>query len=797
MQLSYTYHSVPIPGGGFVTGFVFHPTVPDILYARTDVGGLYRFDFNAQRWIPLMDWVGHPNEGLMQTLSIALDPARPGRIMVLAGNATPKRRAGRPQKSAFLLSEDYGKSWKILDVPFAVNGNGPSRSCAEKLAYVNHTLYYASPNEGLFMSDDLGESWRAVPVPNPHLVFVKADPQGRWLLISSTGEPAEHDSADQPRTGVLADRAHSLYISLNGGAFMPLPMPVWQDDALQSPRGYVAMSCAVSETAGGQALYVTFSGAGQASPTLPYWNFCCECGGGTHGKLLRYTLKADAAGKITLLPQTFEDLTPDIPADAGLCGVAVHDSMVLCSTVNKEHNYIYRSMDGGAHFARILYPPDTDICDYTVPYMKPRYNNGVFLVHWMSCLMLNPFDPDFLLFNTGTGCFCTYAIRSAHPRFLPLCDGMEETVHLNLYAPPAGNVRLLDIVGDLGGFAFYDIAVPCENSFANKKGDRYITCNNADYTDKAVSLEFDGQTYTDVIPYVSTARGNWRGVTKGGLILSLDGCESFIRLPMPFGMSAELDRNCRRIEEPNVNAGWCALSADAKTLLWTPARDWFHLPAALAVYTADWGAHYEFVKIFDLAGKAITPPQEASSEPAPEIKFFSDRVNPDWFYGFGETGQIYISTDGGHQFYEHAAPPDFPKGFYFSGVDNMNCGEIRVEPYRAGSIYVAADAGGLWHLTFDGKTLSGTRISAENDIVFKVGLGKGSSPQMPALFIAGCIDQTYGFFTKPSAESPWLRINTDQQQFGAVSCIIGDMNRAGIVYIATGGRGILCGTPAV
>ena len=44
-DIRYNYHSLSVPGGGFVTGFVFHPNIKNILYARTDIGGIYRFDF--------------------------------------------------------------------------------------------------------------------------------------------------------------------------------------------------------------------------------------------------------------------------------------------------------------------------------------------------------------------------------------------------------------------------------------------------------------------------------------------------------------------------------------------------------------------------------------------------------------------------------------------------------------------------------------------------------------------------------------------------------------------------------
>jgi ribosome-interacting GTPase 1 len=99
-------------------------------------------------------------------------------------------------------------------------------------------------------------------------------------------------------------------------------------------------------------------------------------------------------------------------------------------------------------------------------------------------------------------------------------------------------------VGDLGGFAFTAVDRHCENSFADEHGNRYITCLSCDWPD------------SDPDHIVVTARGNWTGKTKGGLIVSRDGARTWLRLPMPMGLSEELDALLTRISgaRPKVAA---------------------------------------------------------------------------------------------------------------------------------------------------------------------------------------------------------------------------------------------------
>ena len=87
----YQWRNVAIGGGGFVTGLVFHPAEPDLLYARTDVGGAYRWDQATGRWSALTDWLGRDDANLTGIESLAVDPRDPQRVYLAAGTYTNPR----------------------------------------------------------------------------------------------------------------------------------------------------------------------------------------------------------------------------------------------------------------------------------------------------------------------------------------------------------------------------------------------------------------------------------------------------------------------------------------------------------------------------------------------------------------------------------------------------------------------------------------------------------------------------------------------------------------------------------
>src|SRR5687768_3295693 len=78
---TYNWGNVAIGGGGFVSGIITQKTANGpVIYARTDVGGAYRWDPAQNIWLPLLDWAAENQSGFMGTESIAIDPQNPNRV---------------------------------------------------------------------------------------------------------------------------------------------------------------------------------------------------------------------------------------------------------------------------------------------------------------------------------------------------------------------------------------------------------------------------------------------------------------------------------------------------------------------------------------------------------------------------------------------------------------------------------------------------------------------------------------------------------------------------------------------
>ena len=81
----------------------------NLVYARTDIGGLYRSTDGGNTWVPLLDWVGWDNWGCSGVGAVAVDPQNAGTVYAAVGGYT---NAWDPNNGAIIKSTDQGATWQ-------------------------------------------------------------------------------------------------------------------------------------------------------------------------------------------------------------------------------------------------------------------------------------------------------------------------------------------------------------------------------------------------------------------------------------------------------------------------------------------------------------------------------------------------------------------------------------------------------------------------------------------------------------------------------------------------------------
>jgi len=514
----YAWQNVAIHGGGFVSGIIMSPVMPGLAFARTDVGGAYRFDPANGRWWPLTDWVGRANSNLIGIESIAADPVDPNRVYLAAGEYLTAGAGA----SAILSSTDMGRTWTTNSIPAAMGGNVDGRSMGERLAIdpnLPSTLYFGSRNSGLWQSTDSAATWTAVASfptigatgggagsgsasgSGYGLTFVLFDPK--------SGTPGSPTPAIYVGVGVTSGTA--LYRSADAGT-------TWTAVAGQ-PSGVMPHHAVLDGC--GNVFFTFNNGSGPNGVTAgAVWRYTPATGAWTdvsptHGAFGFGGISADAAQPGTLLVTTIDDWSP---------------------------GEIYRTTNGGQSWVPLVKGSAWDVATAQWLYW---HTTGLPAMGWMGDVEIDPFDSSHALFITGQGLWSsgdvTMADSGAPTSWTFQDGGLEETVVLDLASPPVG-APLLSGVGDIGGFRHDDLAVsPPEGMFGDP-----IFGNTQ-------SLDF-AEAAPDVVARVGTNSGssgqNGAYSTDGGMTWT------------PFAGAPS----------GSTGSGSIAVSADGTTFVWAPKK---------------------------------------------------------------------------------------------------------------------------------------------------------------------------------------------------------------------------------
>ena len=470
--------SVKFGGGGYVTGLIFHPTTPDLLYARTDIGGSYRWDPATTSWVAITDGLGFgATESRFHGIeSIAVDPNNDQLVYMATGMYTFE------DNGRLYMSSDRGDTWTHADLPFKLGGNNNGRAMGERLVVDPNKptiLYFGSREAGLWKSADSGRTWTQVTSLSPvkltaeQISAAGGSGKGVTTVIFDTGTKGSGTAtqtiyiAISPDYVSAAGLASSLYRSTDAGAsWNPVPAPVTDMHIPHMVRADDGM------------FYVAFTqGAGP--------------GAGGPGRLYKFD-----GNNWTLL----KSVDPTQWTNPGLGGLSVSGSgattRIALGVSNTWGNFagqqiVQLSDDAGLHWQEIE------------AQMLGETASG-----WVDDVEINPFNRDHILHVHGGGVLETKDASSLTPTWKGSVEGIEEIAVQFIATPPAGApYTLINSSGDVGTWVHTDLTTtPTLNA-----GLGWSNGNSAD-------MAWSDPLYIagiGVVNATETATGYWSG--DGGL----------------------------------------------------------------------------------------------------------------------------------------------------------------------------------------------------------------------------------------------------------------------------------------
>lgn len=431
---SYNWGNVRFDGGGFVSAVLPHPGEKGLIYARTDVGGIYRWDAGNSRWIPLMDWVSENDKGLYGTEAFAIDPTDPKRIYVLAGTGYFSK--GR---TAVLRSDDYGATWDTSYVPMLAHGNGMGRQTGEKLAVdpdMPNIILCGSRTKGVYKSEDYGKTWTSL-----YDVALSTATESSLNGVNGVSfvlfDPAQGKLADGSTKTIyvgVSESTDNLRVSKDGGK-------TWSVVS-GGPAGLMPHRAKIVDG----DMYVTYAdGPGP------------------------YNISKGGVYKYNIAGGTWTNITP---ADTGVVngcsygGISIdpQDKNHIVVTTLGQYSGRHYFKDGTENYGDRIYVTTDGGKTWTY---GQHYDDGVNMdangnawihgnaIHWAGSVEFDPFDSKKVWVTSGNGVFQTDDISAKVPVWKFQSRGIEETVPLDIVSVPGG--PLVTAIGDYDGAVYTDI----------------------------------------------------------------------------------------------------------------------------------------------------------------------------------------------------------------------------------------------------------------------------------------------------------------------------------------------------
>lgn len=412
---NYSWRSLPFGGGGFVSGIITCPQQEGLMFARTDVGGAYRWNPTDEAWTPISDFLPESKAGLMGVESLSIDPSSPNKVYMYCGTSYWNNGL-----SAILYSEDYGDTFtQIATVTslFPAHGNDYGRQSGERLAVCpmdGQLLLCGSRTRGLWKSENGGRKWKRVA----QTTFVNDRKMSFVQFLDSATVVA----------GLLYSGAENLFRSEDGGT-------TWV--AIDGSRtDYMPHRCRLAPD--GTTLYVAYSDSEGPSTNGA-------------GALMKLDLTTGAWTDISPQKVPFGDISvaSDNPDHLMTVSMGIWWGQYWTSTTTWG-DQIWISKNGGKTWTNLMESGRSTYSETKIKWMTSQCQ-----LHWCGSAQIDPFDSSRAYFTSGNGIISTSNLWAAKPKFRFCVTGLEETVPLNIVSVTGAPLAVT--IGDYDGCLYSDV----------------------------------------------------------------------------------------------------------------------------------------------------------------------------------------------------------------------------------------------------------------------------------------------------------------------------------------------------
>lgn len=745
---SMDWGTVKIGGGGFVSGIV---TGQKEMYARTDVGGAYKYNYETESWEQLLSFITDADRGYLSVDAMAIDPTDDNTVYFLCGCAYFS-----DERTVIFKTTDGGKTFTKIDVSseIKVMGNGDGRHCGEAIAVDpdNPDVIYcggdvAFGKSALIKSTDGGMTWSPVIGYDDLGLFSETT---KWPTWKDTLARSVTSDAYNNQNGVatIAIQDGKVYVGTSIKGVENVHVADMKNDKFtvlskDLPTG--SFPARINKDADGNLL-INYVGA------LAF--------GGSGGSIYRYDTKAGTVTDISPKENTSFSACVSLPDDANTlvattCGVwssqlwykdAWNDDKVCWG------DQFYRSTDGGKTWESIT--PGNEK-SWGGPLQADYLQDGGYdwirnkAIHWCGAIVLDPRNSDRIFLTSGNGVFACDNIWDELPQYYFHPDGIEEVVALDMVSVPGGNPY--SAIGDYDGFEHEDLTKPGKQHSPNMGS--------------TGAIAYCPQN-PDVMIRIAE---NQNDVASG--FYTLDGGETWTKMSnSPGGKAAitQLDKDTYRFFKSGKDDGAVSYSDDF-------GETWQSCSGIPSTYGSK--PTYMFVE----------PDQ-------PNVVYaYATYYNSSWSYSKTEPDitdacyKLCISTDYGKTF----TSTDICK---YDMCDSA----ARIAYLGEGELILGAGWNGMYHVSVkDGKITSNEKIEG---VSYCKTVGYGAPEKegdVNTLYIYGKPEDSdpEGIYRSQDGGKTWVCINTENLYGGTGNgnFLVGDMNEFGKVYMSTVGCGIVYG----